>query len=117
MVVRKYERRDRDAVIRLFREFMKEMGDFSAYVERAILEELGRIDEYYLGDPRQGFWIAGDVVGMVGVERQSDTVAELRRMVVARPRRFAGAASTSRAAIAARARLSRKELRTRWWAG
>ena len=92
MVIRSYEERDREAVICLFRDFMAEMGDFAAYVERAISEELGRIAAYYLTDPRQGFWVADDVVGMVGIERQSDKVAELRRMVVARTHRRRGMA-------------------------
>ena len=92
MRIRSYEERDREPVIRLFRDFMAEVGDFAEYVERAISEELGRIDAYYLAHPHQGFWVAGDVVGMVGVERQSDTVAELRRMVVARDHRRRGIA-------------------------
>ena len=92
MVIRSYEERDRQAVIRLFREFMAEMGDFADYVERAIADELGRIGEYYLADARQGFWVVDGVIGMVGVERQSDTVAELRRMVVAREHRRRGIA-------------------------
>ena len=92
MVIRSYEERDREAVIRLFRGFMAEMGDFADYVERAIADELGRIGAYYLAHPRQGFWVAGDVVGMVGVERQSDMVAELRRMVVAPAHRRRGVA-------------------------
>lgn len=92
MVIRSYEERDREAVIRLFREFMAEMGDFAGYVDRAIADELGRIGEYYLADARQGFWVVDGVIGMVGVERQSDAVAELRRMVVAREHRRRGMA-------------------------
>ena len=71
---------------------MAEVGDFAAYVERAIADELGRIGDYYLADERQGFWVADDVVGMVGVERQSDTVAQVRRMVVQRDHRRRGIA-------------------------
>lgn len=89
MVIRRYEERDREAVIRLFRDFMREMGDFPDYVQRAIAEELGRVAEYYASG---GFWVAGDVIGMIGVERQSDRVAELRRMVVAREHRRRGIA-------------------------
>ena len=92
MLIRRYEARDGAAVIALFREFMDEMGDYAAYTQRAIDEELGRIEAYYLAHPRQGFWVAGDVVGMVGIERQSDNVAELRRMVVAREYRRRGLA-------------------------
>jgi putative acetyltransferase len=82
MAVRSYEERDRDAVIRLFRDFMREMGDFPEYVQRAIAEELGRIAEYYAGG---AFWVAeadGAIVGMVGIERHSERAAELRRMIV-----------------------------------
>lgn len=90
MVVRKYEERDRDTVIRLFRDFMREMGDFPEYVQRAIAEELGRIAAYYAGG---AFWVAeleGAVVGMVGIERHSDRAGELRRMIVDRAHRRRG---------------------------
>lgn len=92
MLIRRYEQRDREAVLRLFRDFMAEVGDFAAYVDRAIAEELGRIGEYYAAG---GFWVAesdGAVVGMAGIERQSETLAELRRMVVARMHRRRGIA-------------------------
>jgi GNAT superfamily N-acetyltransferase len=92
MLIRRYEQRDREAVIRLFRDFMAELGDFAAYADRAIAEELGRIGEYYVDG---GFWVAepdGAVVGMVGIERRSDAEAELRRMVVARQYRRRGIA-------------------------
>ena len=69
---------------------MSELG-FADYVERAITEELGRIDAYYAG-PGQGFWVAEDrvVIGMVGIERQSRAAAELRRMVVEASQRRRG---------------------------
>ena len=92
-MIRAYTDADRDAVIALFHQFMQELtppgreAEFAAYVERAIAEELGRIGEYYGGN----FWVAdegGAVVGMVGIERESDASAELRRMAVdARHRR------------------------------
>jgi GNAT superfamily N-acetyltransferase len=107
MLIRRYKTQDRAAVIRLFREFM-EQYDFPAYVERAIGEELGRIEDYYLGHAGQGFWIAeegGRVVGMVGIERQSDAVAELRRMVVEAAQRRRG---TARALLAAAERFCRE---------
>lgn len=65
-------------------------SEFEAYVETAVREELGRIEQYYLTREGQGFWVADQsgVVGMVGVERHSDSSAELRRMAVdARHRR------------------------------
>lgn len=87
MLIRIYKDADRAEVIRLFREFMADYAgpEFAAYTERAIGEELSRIGAYYLGREGQGFWIAeleGRVVGMVGIERHSQTDAELRRMAV-----------------------------------
>jgi ribosomal protein S18 acetylase RimI-like enzyme len=98
-LIRAYGRQDREGVIRLFREFMEELTpprlatEFRAYIEAAIREELGRIEEYYLSRPRQGFWIADEqdgVAGMVGLERHSDDAAELRRMAVAAAHRRCG---------------------------
>jgi putative acetyltransferase len=86
--IRRYLPPDQAAVISLFREFMWELtpprlgAEFQEYVERAIREELGRIEEYYFGRDGQGFWVVDDVVGMVGIERQTQHAAELRRMAV-----------------------------------
>jgi putative acetyltransferase len=86
--IRRYRPSDQAAVIGLFREFMWELtppplgAEFQDYVERAIREELGRIEEYYFGRDGQGFWVVDDVVGMVGIERQTQHSAELRRMAV-----------------------------------
>jgi putative acetyltransferase len=86
--IRRYRPSDQGAVIGLFREFMWELtpprlgAEFQAYIERAIREELGRIEEYYFAREGQGFWVVDDVVGMVGIERQSADCAELRRMAV-----------------------------------
>ena len=70
--------------------------EFSEYVEKAIREELGRIDDYYLGRDDQGFWVADEdgVIGMVGIERHASDAAELRRMAV--DPRTAAAASGAR---------------------
>ena len=95
-MIRGYIDADRDSVIALFRQFMDELtppgreAEFAAYVEQAIREELGRIGEYYRGS----FWVMdlGGVVGMVGVERQSEEAAELRRMAVDRSHRRKGIA-------------------------
>jgi GNAT superfamily N-acetyltransferase len=89
-VIRPYRPADRTAVIALFRAFMHELTpprlqrEFSEYVEKAIREELGRIDDYYLGRDDQGFWVADEdgVIGMVGIERHANDTAELRRMAV-----------------------------------
>jgi GNAT superfamily N-acetyltransferase len=89
--VRRYRSPDRDAVIRLFRDFMAELtppsltAEFDAYVETAIREELSRVEEYYA---RGAFWVAeaDRVVGMVGIEpcgkEAGKDAAELRRMAV-----------------------------------
>ena len=95
-MIRPYTDADRDAVIALFRQFMAELtpperaAEFAAYVEQAIREELGRIGEYYRG----AFWVmdVGGVVGMVGIERQSQETAELRRMAVESSHRRKGMA-------------------------
>ena len=94
MIVRAYRPADRAAVIELFRAFMQELtpptleAEFRAYVERAIREELSRIDEYY----GEAFWVAEDdgVIGMVGIERHAPDTAEVRRMAVARAHRRKG---------------------------
>lgn len=90
MNIRRYRPSDQSAVIGLFREFMWELAPpeqaapFQSYIERAIEEELGRIEEYYFARDDQGFWVAEGprVVGMVGVERHAADCAELRRMAV-----------------------------------
>jgi len=89
-VIRGYEPGDRTQVIALFRAFMQELtppalqGEFAAYVDRAIREELGRIEDYYFRCQGQGFWVAEEdrVIGMVGIERRTADSAELRRMAV-----------------------------------
>lgn len=89
-MIRLYGPADRAAVLALFRAFMHELTpsrlqrEFSEYVEKAIREELGRIDHYYLGRDDQGFWVADEdgVIGMAGIERHASDAAELRRMAV-----------------------------------
>ena len=98
MNIRRYRPSDQGAVIALFREFMWELtppalgAEFQAYVERAIQEELGRVEEYYFARDDQGFWIADayGMVGMVGVEHHDADAAELRRMAVAKAHRRRG---------------------------
>ena len=94
MIVRAYRPADRAAVISLFRAFMQELtppslaAEFQTYVERAIREELSRIEDYY----GEAFWVAEDdgVIGMVGIERRAPDTAEVRRMAVARAHRRKG---------------------------
>jgi GNAT superfamily N-acetyltransferase len=90
VIIRRYRPADRAAVVALFHAFMKELTparlerQFATYVEGAVRDELGRIDEYYLGREGHGFWVAEEdrVIGMVGVERHDEASAELRRMAV-----------------------------------
>lgn len=98
MRIRRYRPSDQGAVIGLFREFMWELATpalaapFQSYVERAVQEELGRIEEYYFAREDQGFWVAEDgrVIGMAGIERQAEESAELRRMAVEKAHRGEG---------------------------
>jgi GNAT superfamily N-acetyltransferase len=100
VIIRRYRPADGAAVVALFRAFMKELTpprrerEFAAYVETAIRDELGRIEEYYFGREGQGFWVAEDdgVIGMVGVERHDEASAELRRMAVDAAHRRRGVA-------------------------
>jgi putative acetyltransferase len=96
--IRRYQASDRAGVIGLFRGFMHELAppdlaaQFQAYVETAIREELGRVEDYYFSRPDQGFWVADEkgIIGMVGIERHERDAAELRRMAVDRAHRRQG---------------------------
>jgi putative acetyltransferase len=97
--IRRYRPSDQPAVVGLFRQYMWELtppnlgAEFQAYVEKAIRDELGKIEEYYFARDDQGFWIAderGGVLGMAGVERHGDDSAELRRMAVEKSHRRKG---------------------------
>jgi putative acetyltransferase len=98
--IRRFRPADQGAVTQLFREFMAELTPpelgqaFQVYVEQAIADELGRIEEYYFGREDQAFWVAvaGGVVGMVGIEHRDDQTAELRRMAVEKAQRRKGIA-------------------------
>ena len=98
MSIRRYRPSDQGAVVGLFREFMWELApphlgaEFQSYTERAIREELGRVEEYYFGREGQGFWVAENsrVVGMVGIEKHADDAGELRRMAVGKDYRRHG---------------------------
>jgi GNAT superfamily N-acetyltransferase len=59
-------------------------GAFEAYIERALADEIDRIEVYY-AEHGGAFWVAtlcGGLVGMFGLERASDDAMELRRMYV-----------------------------------
>ena len=55
---------------------------FEAYIERALADEIDRIEVYY-AEHGGAFWVVtlrGGLVGMFGLERASDDAMELRRM-------------------------------------
>ena len=114
MIVRAYRPADRSAVIALFRAFMHELTpprlerEFTAYIETAVREELGRVPDYYLAGEDQGFWVADEngVIGMVGIERHLPGVAELRRMAVDAAHRRRG---VGRALLAAAEAFCRRQ--------
>jgi GNAT superfamily N-acetyltransferase len=57
---------------------------FEAYISRALVEEMDRIEAYY-EERRGGFWVAVEndrIVGTVGLERTAGGAMELRRMYV-----------------------------------
>ena len=57
---------------------------FEAYIERALADEIDRIEAYY-AEHGGAFWVVtlrGGLVGMFGLERASDDAMELRRMYV-----------------------------------
>ena len=57
---------------------------FEAYIERALADEIDRIEDYY-SEHGGGFWVAtlgGGLVGTLGLERASADAMELRRMYV-----------------------------------
>lgn len=89
--MRPFQKGDAEAIVTLFERVNRELATphthdaFETYIARSIEEEIGRIAEYY--DTRNGhaFWVAklaGEIVGMFGLERLRDGVVELRRMYV-----------------------------------
>lgn len=66
---------------------------FEAYIARSLAEEIERIPDYYQAVKGSGFWVAedaGEIAGMVGIERLDDFEAEIRRMYVDEPYRRRG---------------------------
>jgi GNAT superfamily N-acetyltransferase len=100
-IIRRYQPHDLDEVRDLFVGINRELAPpplraaFDAYIDLALREEMGRIEEYY--DSRHGssFWIAideGRLAGMFGLERLDDESVELRRMYVEPTKRRSGIA-------------------------
>ncbi len=95
-------------------------AEFEAYIAQSLALEIDQIDAYYQRHDGS-FWIAeqaGELVGMMGLERYGDTDLELRRMYVDPDRRRQGIAARmlafaeaeSRADGASRLYLSTSEL-------
>jgi len=91
LIIRPYLPDDLDRVEAIFIEWNRHIAGpenaaaFDAYIRRALDEEIRHISEYYHKAPGNGFWVAdlaGDVVGMAGIERLNDDEAEVRRMYV-----------------------------------
>ena len=96
--IRTYQPADAEAVRQLF---IRGQMDFAAgveevvqaYIRRSLAADLADIPRHYLSEPGSHFWvadIAGQVKGMVGVQRRSEEEAELRRMSVASDARRKG---------------------------
>ena len=96
--IRTFRTSDAEAVRRLFS--LGQM-DFAAgleeavqnYIRRSLADDLADIPFHYLAEPGSHFWvadIAGQIKGMVGIQRRSPEEAELRRMSVAADTRRMG---------------------------
>jgi putative acetyltransferase len=79
--VRSYRPEDRPAVSRLYTEGLLE-GQIAANDTGADIENIA---EAYLSAPENHFWVAerdGEVLGMIGVAREEEHLAEIRRLRV-----------------------------------
>ena len=81
VIVRSYEERDQDDVLRLFEEGRL----VGSAMPNDTAADIDNIPEAYLTDKNSHFWVAeydGKLVGMVGVARESKNRAEIRRLRV-----------------------------------
>jgi putative acetyltransferase len=81
LIVRTYRPDDQAVVARLYTEGLL-AGQLAANDTGA---DIDNIDEAYLRDPRNHFWVAeldGRVLGMIGVAHEEGRVAEIRRLRV-----------------------------------
>ena len=96
--IRTFHPDDADPVRRLFARGQR---DFAAglesaverYIQLSLSADLADIPRHYLSEPGSHFWVAdvaGQVKGMVAVQRRSDAEGELRRMSVAADARRQG---------------------------
>ncbi|MBC8339931.1 MAG: GNAT family N-acetyltransferase [Alphaproteobacteria bacterium] len=91
LIIRPYRPDDQDRVESIFIEWNRHIAGpdntdaIEVYIRRVLDEEIRHIPEYYQKEPGNGFWVAdlaGEVVGMAGIERLNDDEAEVRRMYV-----------------------------------
>ena len=91
LIIRSYRPDDQATVKAIFIEWNRHIAGpdsteaFEAYIRRALEEEILHIPEFYQQVPGSGFWVAdlaGEVVGMAGIERLNAAEAEVRRMYV-----------------------------------
>jgi GNAT superfamily N-acetyltransferase len=89
-LIRRYADSDYESVRELFVRVNRELAPpplrdaFDSYIVRSLTEEIERIPAYY-GERRGSFWVAtenSELVGMFGLERAAESMAELRRMYV-----------------------------------
>ncbi|MBT7943915.1 MAG: GNAT family N-acetyltransferase [Alphaproteobacteria bacterium] len=91
LIIRPYRSEDLDRVKAIFIEWNRHIAGpenadaFEVYIQRALEAEILHIPDFYQNVLGCGFWVAdlaGDVIGMAGIERVGDAEAEVRRMYV-----------------------------------
>ena len=88
--IRQFRQEDWEDVRRLFVECQRQFSagaerELESYIKDSMEGDLADIDGSYLQSTGGNFWVvenAGQVVGMVGVQRKDATSCELRRMAV-----------------------------------
>ena len=96
--IRTFQPSDTAAVNRLFASGMMDFAQgfeetMRAYIQHSLNDDLADIPANYLALPGSHFWVAeeaGEVKGMVGLQRRDEAEAELRRMSVATDSRRRG---------------------------
>ena len=96
-LIRQFRQEDADDVRRLFTEGQRQFSagverEIEAYIRDSLAGDLADIAGHYL-QPGSNFWVAdsgGQVIGMVGVQREDAETGELRRMAVDVGRRRQG---------------------------
>jgi len=99
--IRTYANADHQAVVALFTRINRELAPanmrelFEQYIATAISGELGELQSIFSAAKRNVFWVVevdGLIIGMFGIESQSEDSTELRRMYLDRSYRGRGIA-------------------------